>query len=342
MQVTCNHCENHFEREAGFRFCPYCGHSLDDGKRSGAADDLNVAGMIDFVWGENAKLRRRFEGVIVDCISAINLHGKLGVCRILPEGSITRFEETYEHIKQSSNRRVLIQRVDEFVVSLGDVLENLFDEIPEDQLRALQETIDETVQMCKELYTFLGLDYEVSSEDIFEDFCSSVKLIYSKDQLQVLYELVLEAYEKYKRCVEDNNMFAAFASDSDYGSLHSQSSLRYKWWNDGTNKKKKVEQKKSEEAYQQITEYLVLQNAVKYRGMLDEDFAPHVDAFWHGLEALCTMIDDHLFVPYDILEIRIDREEVERTMRLVSGREFDVNTEKVEQAYVLKKRLEER
>ncbi len=75
-------------------------------------------------------------------------------------------------------------------------------------------------------------------------------------------------------------------------------------------------------------------------GMLDEDFAPHVDAFWHGLKVLCKMIDNHLFIAFEEIEDNLDQEERERIMRLIDSRAIAVNAEKVEKAYALKKRLE--
>lgn len=336
MRYTCINCGNGFEREDGFRFCPYCGSWLDGVKNVGLDSALSVAGMIDFVWGEQAKQRSEFERVIRACISEINWHGEFGVNCVLSGGSITKFKEAYDHIRRSSNRKVLIHRMDEFIASLSGILDGLQDEISEDKVDKLKQSVEETKQMCKELYDFVGLGYALPEEATFEDLQNSMQLMYSKEQLRALYALVLTAYEKYKKCVEDNNMFAAFASDSDYGSPRS---LSFSWYSRrfGADEEEPVDPKSAERAYREIMEYMASHNEEKYLGLLDEDFAHHVDAFWHGLEVLCGMIDDRVSVAYEKLQMRIDEDEENRILRLISGQGFEVNAEKVDQAYALKK-----
>ena len=341
MRYTCINCGNGFEREDGFRFCPCCGSWLDGEKNAGSDSALSVAGMIDFVWGEKAEQRSEFERVIRDCISKVNWYGEFGIICVLPRRSITKFKEAYEHIKQSSNRKVLIHRIDEFIASLDRVLDSLQDEISDDKVDKLKQSVDAANEMCRKLYGFVGLGYALPEEATFDDLQNSVQLMYSKGQLRALYALVLAAYEKYKKCVEDNNMFAAFASDSDYGSLRSLAFSQYRR-RFGEDEEESLNPKNAESAYQEIMEYMTSHNAEKYMGLLDEDFVPHVDAFWHGLEVLCGMIDDHVSVAYEKLQIRIDEEEEKRILHLISGQDFEVNAEKVEQAYALKKQFEER
>ena len=76
--------------------------------------------------------------------------------------------------------------------------------------------------------------------------------------------------------------------------------------------------------------------------MLDEDFVPHVDAFWHGLEMLCAFIDNHISVDYNAAHSRITIEERERLLRNIANTSFHVSNERLEGLLELKKRFEEK
>ena len=102
------------------------------------------------------------------------------------------------------------------------------------------------------------------------------------------------------------------------------------------------EEEKELPAYHEVVDYMKQQNAKKYFGMLDEDFVPHVDAFWHGLEMLCVFIDNHIRVDYCAASSRVAQEERDRILRNISGSDFNVSNERLEELLELKKRLEEK
>lgn len=346
MQYACRNCGNRFEGEDGFRFCPYCGKALEealDDKRNSASDrDLDVAGTIDFIWGEEAKLRKDFSHVIVECMHEADWHSSLEIEMTLPGKNLTQFEEVYKQIEQSSNRKVLLHRVDDFVKSLAKELDELQDEVPEDKLEEVSTAIRKKAQKYKVIYQLLGLDYAGPTKQTVEEIRGLITLVYTKEELLALYDLVLVAYEKYKRCVEDNNMFAAFSSDSDYGAVRNGGSDTFPRYRQAHNQveTEAMGRDEAEKVYQEITDYMCRHNEEKYMGMLDEDFAPHVDAFWHGLKVLCKMIDNRFFIAFEEIEGNMDKEERARIMRLIAGRTIEVNAEKVEKAFALKKQLE--
>ena len=175
---------------------------------------------------------------------------------------------------------------------------------------------------------------------MFSEEKYSAEVLYSRDQLRYLYELVLVAYGKYKKCVADNNMFAAFASTSDYGVLVQPwrkwlSRLSQDDTEDDEEQVKKPE-------FDEVVDYMKQQNAKKYFGLLDEDFVPHVDAFWHGLEMLCAFIDSHISVDYTAEHSRITVEEREHLLRNIASTSFYVSNDRLEGLLDLKKRFEEK
>lgn len=82
------------------------------------------------------------------------------------------------------------------------------------------------------------------------------------------------------------------------------------------------------------------QNSQKYFGMLDEDFVPHVDAFWYGLQMLCEFIDHHITVECKTDCFFINGDESAKLQRIISSKEFGVSVARLESAIELKGRFE--
>ena len=82
------------------------------------------------------------------------------------------------------------------------------------------------------------------------------------------------------------------------------------------------------------------QNSQKYFGMLDEDFVPHVDAFWYVLQMLCEFIDHHIAVECKTDCFFINGDESAKLQRIISSKEFDVSVARLESAIELKGRFE--
>lgn len=342
MQYKCENCRRTFEFDDYIEFCPYCGKALNGAASLQETDSstMNLAQAIDSIWGDSARIKREFSSVISRCIYLVNDYADSSVGKTLPKQDLSKYEKNYSIIKQSNNRKTLITRIDNFLDSLETVIDNLSDRIPADTASRLENVVQDTGDMVKELYDFLGLRYTPSNVDFFSEENYSAEVLYSRDQLKALYDLVLVAYSKYKKCVEDNNMFAAFASTSNYGML---TDYWRRWLSSlSRNEEDDDTEEKEDPQYDQVIEYMKLHNAEKYFGMLDEDFVPHVDAFWYGLEMLCEFIDHHIAVECNTKEFYIDDDERSKLLRVIVSKDFDVSEARLDSAIELKERFEER
>jgi len=341
LQYKCENCRRKFEFWDEIEFCPYCGKPFENA-HTAVADtrDNTLIQAIDAIWGDEARVRREFASLVIDCIYLINNYSEQSVMEALPNQDITKYAKNYAAIKQSNNRKTLLTRIDQFLDSIDAVIDNLNNRIPANTISKLENAHENVESIVKELYDFLGFRYELDRDNMFSEEKYSAEVLYSREQLRYLYELVLVAYSKYKKCVADNNMFAAFASTSDYGVLVQP---WRKWLSSlSQDSEEDDEEEKELPEFEEIVDYMKQQNAKKYFGMLDEDFVPHVDAFWHGLEMLCTFIDNHINVDYNTAHSRISIEERERLLRNIANTSFCVSNERLEGLLELKKRFEEK
>lgn len=323
MQYKCENCRRRFEFDDFIEFCPYCGKMLDGSTDTSqaSAGGSDLAQAIDSIWGEKARLKSEFSRVISQCIYSINNYAENGVAKTLPKQDLSKYDKHYSAIKQSNNRKTLISRIDGFIDSLDSVIDNLSDRIPADTSSRLESAVYDVDEMVKELYDFLGLRYTPSTVDFFSEENYSAEVLYTREQLRDLYNLVLVAYSKYKKCVEDNNMFAAFSSTSDYGMM---TDYWRRWFSrlsrDDDDDDEEAE-KKEDPQFEKVIEYMKEHNAKKYFGMLDEDFVPHVDAFWYGLQMLCEFIDHHIAVECKTDCFFINGDESAKLQRTISSKE---------------------
>lgn len=342
MQYKCENCRRLFEFGDFIEFCPYCGKMLDGVLETSRAPagGSNLAQAIDSIWGEKARLRLEFSRVISQCIYAINNYAEIAIAKALPKQDLSKYDKHYTAIKQSNNRKTLISRMDSFINSLDAVIDDLHDRISDDASSRLDNAVDDVYEMVKELYDFLGVGYTPLTVESFSEEKYSAEVLYTREQLRNLYDLVLVAYAKYKKCVEDNNMFAAFSSTSNYGMM---TDYWKRWFSciprDNDNDDEDTAQK-DEPQFEEVIEYMKEHNAKKYSGILDEDFVPHVDAFWYGLQMLCEFIDHHIYVECKIDCFCINRDENTKLQRTISAREFDVSVDLLNSAVELEERFE--
>lgn len=342
MQYKCDNCRRRFEFDDYIEFCPYCGKTLDGTESSSsiANPEVGLAKAIDSIWGDGARIKREFSDIISRCIFLVNSYVENSFGKTLPKQDLSKYEKNYTIIKQSNNRKTLINRIDSFLESLESVIDNLSDHIPADTSGKLENAVQETNDMVKELFDFLGLRYTPSNVDFFSEENYSAEVLYSKEQLGNLYNYVLIAYAKYKKCVEDNNMFAAFASTSNYGMM---TDYWRRWLSNLTSDKDDEEtEKKEDPQLDQVMEYMKTHNAEKYFGVLDEDFVPHVDAFWYGLEMLCEFIDHHIAIECNTECFYINRDEQAKLLRTITSKEFEISEARFDSAVELKERFEAR
>lgn len=209
---------------------------------------------------------------------------------------------------------------------------------PADTSSRIDNAVCVANEMVKELYDFLGARYTPSSVGSFFEENYSAKVLYTREQLRDLYNLVFVAYAKYKKCVEDNNMFAAFSSTSDYGMMTDYWRRRLSCLS--RNDDDENAEKKEDPQFEKVIEYMKEHNAQEYFGMLDENFVPHVDAFWYGLQMLCEFIDHHIAVECKTDCFFIGEDEKVKLQRTISSKNFDVDEVRLDSAIELKERLE--
>lgn len=189
--------------------------------------------------------------------------------------------------------------------------------------------------MVEELYNFLGMSWEGRKKFIDDTSCST-EVLYTKDQLMELYNVVLVAYSKYKNCVADNNMFAAFASTSDYGVMTNY----WRRWSSSISDNKEDTEGKKLPQIDEVIEFMNKQNAIKYFGLLDEDFVPHVDAFWYGIEMLCEFLDNRVVDDFNMENIQINVDTQNKLLRTIVSTNFEVTELRLEALNNLKHRFE--
>ena len=334
MKYACFICSRQFAFEDTISFCPYCGSRLADGKQ---AESQDVERILDTLWGETSQIKQEFLQIINVCIDSINHFAEHAVEQTLPSENISQYEKNYRIIKNSNNRKTLIGRVQTYLEFLGNAIDGLSDRLPADTVSKLEITAMEVQEMTKDLYNVLGIQYAMPALDVLSWEKDSVQIVYSRDQLKALYRQIQYAFEKYKKCVEDNNMFAAFASDSDYGTI------RYSWRSWIFNPPEEVgevtEVTDPQNEYQNVMDFIISQNRQPYWGILDEDFVPHVDAFWHSLEKLCAFIDGHIAIDWDQAQLNISSDTSGKLSRMIRSYDFVVTEARLEAAMKLKEYL---
>lgn len=328
MQYRCIACDKNFMFDDNIAFCPYCGNKLGEiGSR------LDLAQTLDSIWGDQAKRKSEIQSLTEQCIVLANTYIDRSIERMLSERDLSKYGQHYAAIRQSNNRKTLLIRIERFLDSLGKMIDELDGAITARISDCVKNAAKDAENIIGKLYDFLEIPYAAEADD-------SVTMRYPAEQLRDLYQLVLQAYVKYKKCVEDNNMFAAFASTSDYGTMAEEwRELRY-WLFQGNNGYGEREQHEALQI-EQVIDSMKAHNNMKYAGLLDEDFVPHVDAFWDGLESLCCFIDQCINIPQAIQRFRFTDEDRTKILRKVQSVDFEITEEKLDQLAALKKRLEE-
>ena len=343
MQYKCKSCRRRFDFEDFIEFCPYCGKMFDMNPDlpQTLTDSSELAQVIDSIWGNKARLTSELSEIISRCVFLINAYSEKALEMALSQQDLSKYEKNYTAIKQSNNRKNLIARLDSFIESLDAVIDNLSDCIFADITSSLESVFCNTDEMAKELYDFVGIRYISPATDFFSEENYSVTILYTKEQLRDLYNLVIVAYSKYKRCVEDNNMFAAFSSSSDYGTLPNYwcrlLNRLYSYDDDDYN-----DDEQENPQFDEVVEYMKECNLQKYSGMLDENFVPHVDAFWYGLQMLCGFIDNRIAVEFKKDRFFISSKESSKLQSVVLSKEFEINNNYLEGAIELKDHFENR
>jgi hypothetical protein len=284
----------------------------------------NLDKVIDSIWGSTAHERADFAKVVTDCLELAYGISFVELTRAFQNVRVN-YDKQYGNIKNSGNRKVVLAKVEKLMTLLRERVASATNTVPAD-LQQKVSTVSRAYQKkLSEICALVGEKYEAPElpADGFGE------ITYTKQQLSDLYALLLAAYEKYKLCVRENNMFAAFPTYSDFGLL------KYPDFYEDSDENTKKDKLPS---YQSVVDALTEQNAIKYAGMLDEDFVPHVDAFWSGLQYLCEFLDNRIKYDDKSIRNRLDEALKRKLLRKVSSSAFVIDTAKWETAESLRQR----
>lgn len=139
-----------------------------------------------------------------------------------------------------------------------------------------------------------------------QPFDASAALRAARDPAPVceLSREVRASFATFEQVVQDNGLFAAFATDGSYGAC--AGGLRYSWWVDlffdesdgerpGVRRYEAipcaVEEDEGGDTLAKSIERMRAFNKKKYWGMLDDDFKEHAEAFWYGFGKLMANVN---------------------------------------------------
>ncbi len=112
------------------------------------------------------------------------------------------------------------------------------------------------------------------------DGAVSGKLAYNLGEVVAFAAEVRRSFATYKQVVEDNGVYVAFSDGPDFGCRERSSSCG------GIPSEIEEDDVEGGDSPARATEKLRELNRRRYFGLLDEDFAIHVEAFWYGFRKL--------------------------------------------------------
>ena len=228
MLYNCENCHKSFDFVDKICFCPYCGSRLapDAGfAASGGQATQAVSGesklteVIDSIWGRNARLREDINAEIFRCIMIYNRYARHSIVKNIPDTNLSGYDTRYMQFSKCGNRKDLLDNICKYIMSLEEIIAKASEDIADEVVVKLQKAVREVYEVSLRLHDLIGKGSVPSESGFFDEKRFVVMRLFTGEQLTALCEQVLIAFEKYRRCVEDNNMFAAFASDSSYGAL---------------------------------------------------------------------------------------------------------------------------
>lgn len=333
MRYVCGECRRAFTFEEDASYCPFCGANRLFFSDSTAFERI-PAPVATTLWEDVVKIKSEFSDIISNCIGQINsiALGSIGTLRLKPD--LSAVDTSYSKIKGSSNRKILIDRINSCLNNINLALNEVNHQSLEDASNAMVVIVETVTSMTCELYSILDIQDTPSNAGPSPTEFFSVKMNHTGEQLQDLYSLVLEAYGKYKKCVECNNMFAAFSSTSDYGML-SDCWLRPLYESFNT----ELENAPPEPQIEDVISFMKSQNKKKYLGFFDEDFSPHVDAFWFGLDMLLNFLRNYASLECDLTRLEIGDAEKITLLHAIDLKKYELTEDKFKAALELQQKI---
>ena len=324
MKYFCNSCKKEFEFDAQLSFCPYCGGSI--------VGENNITQTIDSIWGETASLKKEFTSLIFTALRKVGMF----------------FDEQCEKIKAKYLKdqvEVPIYNEEIKMVSTCETRKSILAQV-EKLMEKIRKTISAVPQNCIMQEEVVTVENEQNSVQVYLDCIAELvddkKLfavqegkyqyttIYKKQKFDEFFEELKIAHKKYEKCVNDNNMFAAFPANSDFGNI-GRGNVVNLFFMDGDDIKEKMTDEKVEELDFEICLSRIKEaNALLYYGFLDEDFVPHVDAYWRGVSDILGLLAANNNVSLILPSLNIDEKVKSRIRRKIATKEFFVTNEKIE------------
>ncbi len=284
--------------------------------------------------GRELKLKKKYSAMVSGCIDTINDIACAKVNAIMPGGSLSQYVGNVELIRQSVSSRTALSRIEGFLDTLDNVILTMKENTKENAESRLKSSVNEIDELVRELHTLTGHTYE-SGKLMHTAESAQIEQTCTKKEIQILYKQVIGAYQKYKRCVNQNGMDAVFPSN-----LHGSNVLSFSDEYDDDMAQAELDRVEFLNINDAI-EYMKENNERKYWGMMNEDYVPHVDVFWRGLEELCSCIDHQVAVKFDEFLLCIDTETATALENDIMSPKFVVDDAKIAKATEFQKKLSE-
>lgn len=326
MKYYCKSCEKNFEFDGKLAFCPYCGENLE-----GVA---NVAQTIDSIWGETASLKREFSSLVFSALSTIEKEVFEKVKEIVitygkQKMDIPNYETEMSTLSACETRKSVLAQAENLMQKIQKCVLGLSSEssIKEELIMLPTELLQTTIARLNSIAEILEVEAFTIENGVYRH-----ELLKGKECFALFFEDLQTAYKKYIRCVNDNNMFAAFPSTSDFGNVgRGQHHYFYPYF-DKEDDADKVADDTSIELldYDDCLKNLRESNKLHYDGFLDEDFVPHVDGFWNGVRDLLGLLVENERTDIRLPKIVLDEKVKSKIRRKIAGKDFIVTEQKME------------
>lgn len=337
MKYTCKFCGNEIEMFSNMTKCPYCGNDLSRA--------IDAGQVIDSIWGAAAIAKKEFTAVFVKALLSVKEAYNeiaLEVCsQYQREGlPIDRYDKEYDLIVKSQTRKTLLKNMDNLMQRIAEAVSFVPTKLVNEDITVVlpQHRLNEIKKILEQLQQLIGL------RDFFVEEAGNYhrSSLYTLVQLEQFYKELKLAYAKYVRCVNDNNMFAAFPTISNFGDvgLNNDGVLTELFEKIDTSEEIQRTDNNESINYGKCLDELRRSNFLVYQGLLDEDFVPHVDGFWQGLHDMLVLLTTNEFEKIVLPHIKnIDEKGMSTVRRVIADSSFDVNESKMQAVYDIVERL---
>ena len=335
MKYVCRSCEKEFEFDAQLSFCPYCGGSI--------AGKSNITQTIDSIWGETASMKREFTSLVfvyLDKIAGLFAAS----CEQIKEKYLKDkvenlvYNDEMSLVSSCETRKAVLAQVERLMEKIFKAISTL----PQNCV-AREETVGaglakNSVQEYLDCMTELLDDKKLFS---IQEGKYQYSTMYEKKGFEEFFVELKIAHKKYVKCVNDNNMFAAFPSNSDFGKVGRGRRFEFLGLVLFEAEEDTIEEEENVELdFDTCLSEIKKANALRYDGFLDEDFVPHVDAFWKGVSDILGLLSQNSNISFTTPSLNIDEKLKAKIRRKIAGKEFFVTSEKIEKLQVFMEQIE--